>query len=155
MTEAETRREPAAEAGQARTAGFALFPHDADIGVEGWGPTPEAAFEQVARALTAAVTEAPVAAAERVGLACAAPDPVLLLVAWLNAVIAEMGVRGMLFGRFCVRIDGTRLEAEAWGEPIDPARHAPACEPKGATLALAEMRQEADGTWRARCIVDV
>jgi tRNA nucleotidyltransferase (CCA-adding enzyme) len=137
------------------TSGFALFPHDADIGVHGRGPTVAIAFAQAARAIGAAVTEAPVAAAERVTLRCEAPDLDLLLVAWLNAVISEMAVRSMLFARFHVRLDGTRLEAELWGEPIDPRRHAPACEPKGATLAMVEVRQDAEGVWHARCVIDV
>lgn len=136
-------------------AAFALFPHDADLGVTGQGPTVEIAFEQAARAITAAITEAEVAETERVTLTCDAPDLDLLLVTWLNAVIAEMAVRSMLFGRFRVRIDGTHLSAELWGEPIDPPRHAPACEPKGATCAMAEVRQDAEGLWHARCIIDV
>jgi tRNA nucleotidyltransferase (CCA-adding enzyme) len=136
-------------------AAFALFPHDADLGVTGQGPTVEIAFEQAARAITAAITEAEVAEKERVTLTCDAPDLDLLLVTWLNAVIGEMAVRSMLFGRFRVRIDGTHLSAELWGEPIDPPRHAPACEPKGATCAMAEVRQDAAGLWHARCIIDV
>ena len=36
--------------------GWEHFPHDADVGVRGFGPTPAAAFEQGALALTAAVT---------------------------------------------------------------------------------------------------
>jgi len=32
------------------------FPHDADVGIRGFGPTAAAAFEQAACALTAAVT---------------------------------------------------------------------------------------------------
>jgi tRNA nucleotidyltransferase (CCA-adding enzyme) len=136
-------------------AAFALFPHDADLGVTGQGPTVEIAFEQAARAITAAITDAKVAETERVTLRCDAPDLELLLVTWLNAVIAEMAVRSMLFGRFRVRIDGTHLDAELWGEPIDPPRHAPACEPKGATCAMLEVRQDAEGLWHARCIIDV
>ena len=66
-----------------------------------------------------------------------------------------MAVRAMLFGRFRVRIEGTRLDAVLWGEPIDPLRHAPACEPKGATCAMAEVSQDAEGVWHARCIIDV
>lgn len=144
------------DAGRAAAgSGFALFPHDADLGVHGHGPTIESAFEQAARAITAAVTDTPVNETERVTLRCAAPDRDLLLVTWLNAVIAEMGVRKMLFARFRVRIDGTQLDAELWGEPIDPLRHAPACEPKGATCAMAEVKHDAAGTWHARCIIDV
>lgn len=136
-------------------SGFSLFPHDADLGVHGQGPTVEIAFEQAARAITAAVTEAPVAETERITLGCEAPDLPLLLVTWLNAVISEMAVRTMLFARFRVCIEGMRLDAELWGEPIDPLRHAPACEPKGATCAMAEVGQDAEGLWHARCIIDV
>ena len=38
---------------------------------------------------------------------CEAPDLELLFVEWLNAIIYEMAVRKMLFGRFSVRIEGT------------------------------------------------
>jgi SHS2 domain-containing protein len=55
---------------------------------------------------------------------CEAPDLELLLVEWLNALIYEMAVRKMLFGRFAVRIDGGRLEGRLWGEPVDVERHA-------------------------------
>ena len=67
------------------------------------------AFEQAALALTAVVTQAQVKPKVRVDVACEAPDLELLFVEWLNAIIYEMAVRGMLFGRFAVRIEGTRL----------------------------------------------
>ena len=41
-------------------AGWAHFPHDADVGVEGWGATVAEAFEQAAHALTAIITLAEV-----------------------------------------------------------------------------------------------
>ena len=39
-------------------AGWAHVPHDADVGVEGWGATVAEAFEQAAHALTAIITPA-------------------------------------------------------------------------------------------------
>lgn len=131
------------------------FPHDADIGVRGRGSTPVEAFEQAALGLTAAVTDRSVAARERVELDCSAPDLELLFVEWLNAVIYEMAVRRMLFGRFAVRIDGNALHASIWGEPVDPVRHAPACEPKGATYTALRVGQDPDGLWSAGCVVDI
>jgi tRNA nucleotidyltransferase (CCA-adding enzyme) len=86
---------------------------------------------------------------------CEAPDLELLFVDWLNAVIYEMAVRHMLFGRFDVKIEGTRLKATLWGEPIDVDRHLPACEPKGATYTALRVAQEGDDLWSAGCIVDV
>ncbi len=139
----------------APSAGWEHFPHDADIGVRGFGLTAAAAFEQAACALTAVVTHAEVAPSTSVEVNCEAPDLELLFVEWLNAVIYEMAVRRMVFSRFTVRIDGTRLDATLWGEPVDVARHAPACEPKGGTYTALRVAEEPDGSWSAACIVDV
>ena len=61
----------------------------------------------------------------------------------------------MLFGRFAVHIEGTRLEGTLWGEPVDVERHAPACEPKGATYTALRCRKRPNGLWSAACVVDV
>lgn len=139
----------------AANSGWEHFPHDADVGVRGFGPTPAAAFEQAGSALTAVVTHAEVAPSISVEVSCEAPDLELLFVEWLNAVIYEMAVRRMLFSRFAVRITGMRLDGTLWGEPVDVVRHAPACEPKGATFTALRVAEEPDGSWSAACIVDV
>lgn len=131
------------------------FPHGADVGIRGCGATPEQAFEQAALALTAVITDAEVLTRQRVDVRCAAPDMELLFVDWLNVIIFEMAVRQMLFGRFSVKITGHALEGSLWGEPVDPVRHAPACEPKGATYTALAVERRPDGTWKAGCIVDV
>jgi SHS2 domain-containing protein len=136
-------------------AGWEHFPHDADVGVRGFGKTAAEAFEQAARALTAVVTNAEVVPKIQVEVQCEAVDLELLFVEWLNAIIYEMAVRNMLFSRFAVRIDGTRLAGTLWGEPVDVARHQPACEPKGATYTALKVAGGKDGTWSAACIVDV
>ena len=135
--------------------GWEHFPHAADVGLRGFGNTPAQAFEQAALALTAVVTHAAVTPKREVKVTCAAPDLELLFVEWLNAVIYEMAVRTMLFSRFAVRIEDTRLEGMLWGEPVDVARHQPACEPKGATYTALKVAQDVDGIWSAACIVDV
>ncbi len=139
----------------AKGEGWTHFPHDADIGVQGFGRDPAQAFEQAALALTAAVTEAAVQPKVEVSVRCQASDLELMLVEWLNAVIYEMAVRKMLFGRFRVHIDGTRLEGSLWGEPVDVGRHAPACEPKGATYTALKVARDEQGLWTAGCVVDV
>lgn len=135
--------------------GWEHFPHEADVGVRGFGATPAEAFEQAAVALTAVVTHTEIAAKTDVAVRCEAPDLELLFVEWLNAIIYEMAVRNMLFSRFSVRIDGTRLEGMLAGEAVDVARHQPACEPKGATYTALKVAEDADGTWSAQCVVDV
>jgi len=131
------------------------FPHEADMGIRGFGATPAQAFEQAALAMTAVVTDVQaVEPRERVAIECAAPDRELLLADWLNCVIYEMATRSMLFGRFRVHIDGEHLRAEAWGERVDPARHHPAVEIKGATYTGLRVARQ-DGEWLAQTVVDV
>ena len=131
------------------------FAHGADIGVRGIGPSREAAFEQGALALTAVVSDpARVAAKTPVAIACTAPSDELLFVDWLNALVYEMSTRGMIFGKFDVRIENGRLEGRARGEAVDVARHQPAVEVKGATYTGLRVRRE-NGGWVAECVVDV
>ena len=132
------------------------FPHQADMGVRGIGPTLVAAFEQAALAMTAVASDpSGVAASEAVEIRCEAPDDELLLVDWLNALILEMAVRHMLFGRFEVSLHGHGLHATAWGEPVDPDRHQPAVEIKGATYTELKVGRNEAGQWLAQCVVDV
>ena len=131
------------------------FSHDADIGLVGIGPTKAEAFRQAAVALTAVVTDPQtVSALTPVAVACRAPSDDLLLVEWLNELIYEMAVRSMLFGDFDVEITDSGLQATAWGEPVDPDRHEPAVEIKGATLTALRVGPVPHG-WRAQCVVDV
>jgi len=131
------------------------FSHQADIGVRGIGATKAEAFEQAALAMTAAVTDpACVTARDAIEVVCEAPDDELLLAEWLNQLVYEMATRRMLFSRFAVRIDGARLSATAWGEPVDVARHHPAVEIKGATYTALRVAQDAPG-WIAQTVVDV
>jgi SHS2 domain-containing protein len=136
-------------------AAWEHFPHDADVGVRGLGDTVAEAFEQTALALTMIVTDVPIEPAASVEVSCEAADIELLLVEWLNAIIYEMATRQMLFGRFEVEISGTRLKGRLFGEPVDVMRHAPACEPKGATYTALRVARESDGRWSAACVVDV
>ena len=132
------------------------FSHSADIGVRGIGPTKAAAFEEAAIALTSVITDADsVAPAQSITVHCADPDDDILLLDWLNALVFEMATRRMLFGRFGVEIEGAKLSGTAAGETVDPARHRPAVEVKGATFTELLVRQEADGQWVAQCVVDV
>ncbi len=132
------------------------FEHGSDIGIRGTGRSREDAFARAAAALAAIVVEPKsVSRAEVVSIACAAPDDRLLLYDWLNAVVFEMAVRRMVFGCFKVSLLGQTLEGRAWGEAMDPDRHKPALEPKGATMSGLKVEQAPDGTWIAECIIDV
>lgn len=131
------------------------FPHDADLGLRGTGVDKASAFEAIALALTAAVTDlSTVAAKETVSVCCKAPDDELLLVDWLNALIYEMAVRKMLFGEFHVEINDGELVAQVAGEPVEQSKHRPAVEVKGATYTSLAVEQTDEG-WLVQCVVDV
>jgi SHS2 domain-containing protein len=131
------------------------FEHGADIGVRGFGVSEAEAFEQAALALTAVITDlASVRPLERVEVRCEAPDDELLFAEWLNALVYEMATRRMLFARYAVKLEGTRLAGEAWGEAVDAERHHPAVEVKGATYTMLRVAREGTG-WVAQTVVDV
>lgn len=137
-------------------ASWEHFPHGADVGVRGRGPTPAAAFEQAALAMTAVVSEPRlIRPSQRVEIECRAPDLELLFYDWLNQLILEMATRRMLFSRFEVEIADGRLVGFAEGEEVDRERHNPAVEPKGATMTELRVRTEPGRGWTAQCILDV
>jgi tRNA nucleotidyltransferase (CCA-adding enzyme) len=137
-------------------ASWEHFPHQADIGVRGIGSTKQAAFEGAGLALTAVVTDpASVVPTQPVSIVCEAPDDELLLVDWLNALVYEMATRNMLFSRFAVRFNDHSLNATAWGEPVEVARHHPAVEVKGATYTELSVKRDEQDRWVAQCVVDV
>lgn len=132
------------------------FTHEADIGVRGMGQTLAESFEQAAYATMAVITDLDnVKGIKVITIRCEAPDPELLLVNWLNALVYEMAIRHMLFSRFEVQIQDHQLKAKAWGEAIDIQRHQPAVEVKGATLTELLVAQDDHGRWIAQCVVDV
>lgn len=132
------------------------FAHTADLGVRGYGRTPDEAFEQAALALVAAAVDpARVQPLTRVEITLAGRDREMLLYDWLNALVGEMACRRLLFGRFRVRLDEAGLHGAAWGEPVDVLRHEPAVEIKGATATELRVARDGSGGWLAQCVVDV
>jgi SHS2 domain-containing protein len=132
------------------------FSHGSDIGVRGFGETLEEAFEQAAIALTAVVADvSAVGQAEELEVRCTAPDPELLFMSWLNAVIYEMALRGMLFSKFRVSLSGHSLMGKLYGEKVDPERHHVAVEAKGATVTSLRVARDKSGQWVAQCVIDV
>lgn len=132
------------------------FYHQADIGVRGVGSGLCEAFEEAAVGLMAVICEpGNVGLVEEIDIECGCDDVELLFADWLNALIYEMAVRGMVFGKFEVRIDGGKLAGKAWGEKADPEKHETAVEVKGATYTELKVERNEDGFWIAQCVVDV
>jgi SHS2 domain-containing protein len=94
-----------------------------------------------------------VAARERVAIRCEAPTEEQLLASWLEAVRRRMKSSRMLFSRFEVWLDGTRLTAHAWGEPINPERHELRVQVKGARPDTPRVARHCEG-WMAQAFMD-
>ncbi len=132
------------------------FHHVADVGIRGIGHTVEEAFAEGGLALTEVMCDiARVRQSVCVEVSCEAEEPDLLFADWINALIYEMDVRKMVFGRYEVRIDGHCLYGKAWGERIDPERHEIAVGVKAATYLELKVYLRDDGQWAAQCVVDV
>jgi len=126
------------------------------MGIRGLGTTRQEAYVQAALALTALTVDLETIEPRTcVTVTCTEADPELLLVAWLNIVLFEMATRHMVFGRFRIDLGPGGLEAELWGETLDPSRHHPGTEVKAATYTALRVEQEPTGQWVAQCIVDV
>jgi tRNA nucleotidyltransferase (CCA-adding enzyme) len=145
-----------ADASDSSTPRWEHFPHGADMGIRGFGPTPARAFEQTALAMTAVVTELGLVRLETaIEIEAEAPTLDLLLIDWINTLVFEMADKRMVFGAFNVDIDNGRLHGKALGEAVSRERHAPAVEVKGATFTELAVVEDRPGCWRAQCIVDV
>jgi tRNA nucleotidyltransferase (CCA-adding enzyme) len=137
-------------------ASWEHFSHDADIGIRGFGPTPEKAFEEAALALMHVVTDVDrLRPQQLVEVTCEGDRLKVLLVEWLNALIFEMVTTKMLFSQFVAVIDDGKLKAKAWGEPIDFLRHMLIVEVKGAIDTELKVEPEPGGRWVAQCMVHV
>ena len=132
------------------------FPHDADMGIRGFGPTPAKAFEQAALAMTAAITDLGLVRLEKeIEIELEAPKLDLLFIDWINTLVFEMADKRMVFGAFRVDINNGRLKGKALGEKVSRERHVPAVEVKGATFTELVVVEEQTGLWRAQCVIDV
>jgi tRNA nucleotidyltransferase (CCA-adding enzyme) len=134
---------------------FETFEHEADIGIRGFGNSMKEAFENAAVALySVMVNIEAVNPREKRTFSVSASDTELLLVEWLNALLATSDIERLIFSKFDVKIEGTTLTGSAWGETLDRDRHEPHVEVKGATYHLLSVK-ERDGAYMAQCVVDV
>ena len=134
---------------------YETFEHQADIGVRGFGRTVDEAFANAASAMYSVMVNLDRVEQKEVrNLQVSAGDPEGLLVEWLNALLALSDVERMVFSRFETRIEGGSLSGAAWGEHLDPVRHEPNVEVKGATYHLLKVGSER-GRFVAQCVVDV
>jgi SHS2 domain-containing protein len=134
---------------------YETFEHIADIGVRGFGDTLEKSFVETAKAMFSIMFEiGEVESSEGVKVVCEADDEELLLVEWLNALLATADINEMAFGDFYVTIRGNQLEGIARGEKRNLEKHRPKLEVKAATYSSLGVYRENE-MWVSQCVVHV
>jgi len=135
---------------------FELRAHTADVAVAASGPTLDATVAAVADGLAAAMCdEVPATGGDRFSLSVAAESREALLFDYLDELIYERDVRGVLpvDNEATVHEEGGEwsLEATARGVPLDAVD---AREVKAVTYSEMELRETDEG-WRAYVVFDV
>jgi SHS2 domain-containing protein len=135
---------------------FDIVGTTADVGIVAYGSTCEETFIHAAEGLFSLITDLETIRPKRsFPVLCEAVSLEGLLVAWLNELIYLHDVHEFLFSRFEIKaFDTHRLEATAWGEPIDPGRHSLGTEVKAVTYHKARVEEGPSG-WEAHVIVDI
>lgn len=135
---------------------FEVIEHTADIGVRAFGTTEAEVFQNTAFGMFSLIAELDhVADSTCLKITVSAVDIENLLVEWLNELIYLYDSQDILLRRFEIsRLDGTSLEALAYGETIDQQRHVLITDIKAATYHMLRVKQESGG-WTAEVIFDV
>lgn len=139
---------------------FTYKEHTGEAWLVGMGESLEEAFAEGAKALFNLMVEL-----ERVEprissrIECRSHSIETLFVDWLNALILKKDAEGMVYARFEVQplrrsAQGYQLEALAWGEAFDPAKHDPKVDAKAATYSELRLQQSEEG-YQIECVVDL
>lgn len=136
-------------------SGFEILEHTADTGVVAYGATLEEAFANAARGMFSIMVDLDqVGPVEPREVSVEASDPELLLAEWLSELLFLFETEYMVFSRFEVQFPAQgRLQATAWGEPINPERHSIGTGIKAVTHHMLRLEHQ-DG-YRATVIFDV
>ena len=132
------------------------FDHTADLGLRIRAADLDTLFAEAGRALFSAIVDdlQTVEAKEKVELRLRSADREYLLFDWLSELLYQYETKHMLFSKFEVHVETGGLRGIAWGEPLDPARHAATHEVKAITYHELKVEQTSDG-WLAEVIVDI
>lgn len=132
------------------------FEHTADLGLRVRAPDLDTLFAEAAQALFAAIVEdlATVQPLHPLEVRLEGDDRAYLLFDWLRELLYRFDSEHRLFSRFDVKVTENGLEATAWGEPLDRARHELGHEVKAITYHGLKA-EPSDGGWLAEVIVDI
>jgi len=134
---------------------FEIIDHTADVGIIARGDSVGDVFINAAHGMFSLIADLDkVAEVDIQEIVVEAPDQEELLVTWLNELLYLFDAENLIFSRFEItHLGKDKLEAIAYGEKVDPARHNLKTHVKAATYHMLKLRKE-DG-FRAQIILDV
>lgn len=138
---------------------YRLLPHTADAALEITARSPADLYAEALRALTDQLVDiVTVHPVERREIVVRAADTELLLVEWLQEVLARFEVEHLLFVRAEVTLSHSaswvEVRAVAHGETFDPFRHPPRSAVKAINYHDLRIWEDVDG-WHARVVLDL
>jgi SHS2 domain-containing protein len=124
---------------------YELIDHTADIGVKAYGKTLSEAFENVAKAMFAIITDN--SEIESIGqyiIELEAPDFEQLVVDWLSDLLFLNSAKNLVFGFFKVEINEKekKLSAKVFGEKFNISKHKIGAEIKAVTYHMLEVKNK-------------
>ena len=138
---------------------FDWVEHPSDIGFRAYGRDLAEAFENAALALFEVMVDtSKVKPRDEVDVKLKAEDEKALLYDWLDKLLYFHDTRNLVMSKFKVAISraesGFELDAKAWGERFDPAKHQERTGVKAMTYHMMEIKQDKN-IFSVQAVVDI
>ncbi len=138
---------------------FELVEHPSDIGFRAYGRDLAEAFGNAALALFEVMVDTgKVEPREEVRVELEAEDEGALLYDWLDRLLYLHDTRNLVMSKFKATISptkgGFKLNARAWGERFDPAKHPERTAVKAMTYHMMKIKRERDKC-SVQAVVDI
>ena len=135
--------------------GYRFLEHMTDALIEAEGNTLEEAFENAAKGLVDTMIDInKVDVKEEIALKAEGYDLNELLYNWLEEVMLKLLVDRLALKEFKVKIHDNKLEAKAYGEPLNLDKHGYKVEIKGVTYHLMSISKD-DNRYKVRFLLDL
>ncbi|HDI73700.1 MAG TPA: archease [Candidatus Korarchaeota archaeon] len=137
------------------TVGRRLIEVEADVGFEIWSRDLNSLFEEAAAAMYEIMVDiTKVEPREKKRVEVEAEELDILMHEWLSELLFITDVESLVFSKFHVQIEGSKLKGEASGEPVNPEKHNVKTEIKAVTYYKLKVARE-NGLWRAIVVLDI
>jgi SHS2 domain-containing protein len=135
---------------------FEFIEHTADLGFRAYAVSIEELFVHAAEAFFEIILSTE-SIEERITRSIEVEAGAIdeLMVSWLDEFLYLYDTERLVFKRFQIKqIRQNKLEANAWGETMDPARHEIKSGIKAVTYHKLYVREQ-EGIWEAQVIFDI